>query len=147
MDEATRLQSLIVNRVNYVDTGFTSPCWISNRSSNGRGHTKMGVRGVMWLTHRLAYTLWIGPIPDGLQLDHLCRQRACCNPGHLEPVTCRTNLMRGLTLTASEAAQTHCLRGHLLAGANLYHRPDYPSKRECRSCRNTARHRRALRRT
>ena len=141
MDEATRLKALITKRIAMIDTGYRTLCWISDRAQNGRGYTKMGVRGTTWLTHRLAYTLWVGPIPQGLHIDHLCRQRSCCNPAHLEPVTCRINLLRGDTFTARQAAQDHCKRGHELTGANVYRRKGDPNKRECRTCRNTARHR------
>jgi hypothetical protein len=85
--------------------------------------------------HRLAYEVFVGPIPDGLQIDHLCRQRACCNPDHLEAVTCRVNLLRGDTITAREAATTHCPQGHEYTEANTYRRPDNPIKRDCKICR------------
>ena len=143
MLETNALRTRITDRVDIVDMGYLTPCWISNRSRTGRGYTKIVADGCLWLTHRLAYTVWRGDIPDGLQIDHLCRQRACCNPDHLEAVSCRENLLRGETLTAREAAQTHCLRGHELVGHNVYRRPDGTNKRECRTCRNTARHRRS----
>lgn len=62
--------------------------------------------------HRYAYSKIVGLIPEGLQLDHLCRNRSCCNPNHLEPVTPRENLLRGATIPAIHAAKTHCPRGH-----------------------------------
>lgn len=141
MADITAIKELITSRVDVVQLGHDSPCWISDRAGNGRGYTKLAIQGRFWYTHRLAYTLWVGDIPDGLVIDHLCRNRACCNPEHLEPVTTRDNLLRGETSAAREAAQTHCKRGHLLAGANLYRRPDGSSKRECRNCRNSARRR------
>jgi len=93
------------------------------RDDSGR---KVGV-------HRLAWTLTNGPVPDGQVIDHLCRERACCNPAHMEPVDNRTNLMRGDTHAARNAAKTHCIRGHEFSEANTY--VDALGKRVCRTCR------------
>jgi hypothetical protein len=82
--------------------------------------------------HIVAYETLIGPVPDGLQLDHLCRVRSCWNPAHLEPVTCRVNLLRGVGVSAQAARATHCPYGHPYAGANLYVYPD--GHRGCRAC-------------
>lgn len=139
----TDIQQRILDRVDITDLGHTTPCWISNRATQPNGYTKVGILGRTWLTHRLAYEAFVGPIPDGLQLDHLCRQRACCNPNHLEPVTCRENLLRGDTLIATETAATHCKRGHEFTIENTYKRADQPNKRECLACRNSWRSRQA----
>jgi len=81
--------------------------------------------------HRFAYTLLVGPIPEGLVIDHLCRNHACVNPDHLEPVTQRENMLRGVSPWAAKARRTKCKRGgHLLAGANLR----VAVGRECREC-------------
>ena len=64
------------------------------------------------LVHRAAYELARGPIPEGLQIDHLCRVRACINPSHMEPVTQRTNILRGEAISAKNAKKTTCPRGH-----------------------------------
>jgi hypothetical protein len=125
------LQERILSRVDIRDEGYKTPCWISNRAAQPNGYTKIGINGVTWLTHRAAYTAFVGPIPDGLELDHLCRNVACCNPGHLEPVTSSVNVERRAILV------THCKRGHPLSGANLYLRPDRKG-RMCRICRSAA---------
>src|SRR5687768_9248591 len=77
--------------------------------------------------HRVAYELFVGPIPEGLQLDHLCRNRACVNPRHLEPVTQAENARRGAI-----AQKTHCANGHPFDGDNTYWRSS--GHRTCRAC-------------
>ncbi len=81
--------------------------------------------------HRIAYQEVIGPIPAGLQLDHLCRNRACVNPHHLEPVTAQTNTLRGETPAARNVAKTHCPQGHPYDLLNTNHRG---GRRHCRAC-------------
>ena len=81
--------------------------------------------------HRFAYESLVGPIPDGLFLDHLCRVRHCVNPEHLEPVTGRVNTLRGEGITAAQARRTHCHRGHPLSGDNLW---IVRGRRCCREC-------------
>lgn len=104
--------------------------WASTTSLNGYGQFWDGRRLVY--AHRWAYEYFKGPIPDGLQLDHLCRNRNCANPAHLEPVTQRENIRRG-DAGAHLSAKTHCPQGHEYAGANLYVRPR--GGRDCRICR------------
>ena len=83
--------------------------------------------------HRLAYVIHRGrPVPAGLQLDHLCRNRSCVNPLHLQATTGRTNTLRGRTVAAMNAAKTHCVNGHELSGNNLAR--GQPG-RACRPCR------------
>jgi hypothetical protein len=111
----------------------TDSCW------NWTGHTTDGGYGQFATTptervmaHRYSYILIIGGIPDGLTLDHLCRNRACVNPLHLEPVTMRENTLRGNTLQARNAAKTHCDHGHEFTDANTYIRRN--GSRACREC-------------
>ena len=108
-------------------------CIIWHGRFNSKGYGRTTVNGVERASHRVAYERDIGPIPDGLHLDHLCRNRACVNPLHLEPVTCRVNLLRGDTIAAMNAAKTECKRGHSLSGDNLYARPN--GARNCRACK------------
>lgn len=87
--------------------------------------------------HRVGYELYVGKIPDGLMLDHLCRNRCCVNPKHLEPVTNLENVRRGIAAQRNREirlAMTHCKRGHPLSGDNLYINPG-SGQRVCRSCR------------
>lgn len=105
--------------------------WQGSRNWDGYGHARH--EGKLSLTHRLTYTFAVGPIPDGLTIDHLCRVRACCNPAHLEPVDRRTNVLRGDTFQAKHAAQTHCLRGHEFTPANTF--IEASGSRRCIACR------------
>lgn len=83
--------------------------------------------------HRVAYELTVGPVPEGLELDHLCRNRACCNPAHLEPVTHRENVARSpVALSAINARKTHCKRGHSLSEDNVYRVKR--GWRQCKTC-------------
>ena len=109
-----------------------SGCWVwaGKRSARGYGMVRMGSRTRM--AHALFYEGLVGPIPEGLELDHLCRNRSCVNPAHLEPVTHRVNTQRGLA-GKYQAAKTHCPQGHPYDEANTYRKPD--GGRGCRACR------------
>lgn len=98
-----------------------------------------GDDGRLWLTHRLVWTYLVGQIPDGLELDHLCRNKPCCNPEHLEPVTRSENIRRGPQggITAErERAKTACPSGHPYDDVNTYWTPH--GHRQCRACKRDA---------
>ncbi len=84
------------------------------------------------VAHRVVYELLIGPVPDGLTLDHLCRNTMCVNPNHLEPVTSKENSLRGTNPFAENARKTHCQAGHPLSGDNL--KINSQGNRMCRAC-------------
>jgi len=106
--------------------------WMGQKINTGYG--VFGYKfGKKVLVHRFAYERLIGPIPGGLQLDHLCRNRACVNPAHLEPVTQRENLLRGEGFAAINARKTHCPRGHEYTPENTY-LLSTRNKRTCKTC-------------
>jgi hypothetical protein len=99
------------------------------------GYADFYVDGKLVMAHRFAYEQANGPIPEGMQLDHLCRNRRCVNPNHLEPVTSRENTMRSpISPAAVNARKTHCVNGHALDGENL--RIDYQGYRRCIACQS-----------
>lgn len=106
--------------------------WTGARDDDGYGYFRPP-DGKIYRAHRVSYEICFGPIPDGLCTDHLCRNRSCVNPMHLEPVTWRENVLRGDTGPARNLAKTHCHKGHPLSGENLYVRPN--GWRICKECR------------
>lgn len=114
-------------------------CWIyaGYKAPSGYGQVYINSRKGPVMAHRLVYETLVGEIPEGLQLDHLCRNRACVNPDHLEPVTQKVNILRGESPFALNAQRTHCVNGHELTSDNTYHRKDR-STRECKACRYIA---------
>ena len=109
-------------------------CWVWMASSSDDGYGQFWSEEKMVRAHRYAYERWVGPIPEGLTIDHLCRVRHCVNPDHLEAVTNRENILRGETIAAAYAARTHCLQGHPYDEENTYV-PPRGGRRECRTCR------------
>lgn len=117
-------------------------CWQWTGYLMPNGYARFSLRGKQHYAHRVAYECVNGPIPDGLVIDHLCRNRGCANPAHLEAVTQRTNILRGTGFCAVRARQTRCVHGHLFDTANTYRAPN--GTRKCRTCKtaSTARSRR-----
>lgn len=114
--------------------------WLGGTNGVGYGLFYVGEgRSARTYAHRWSYEYHVGPIPEDLHVDHLCRNRACVNPAHLEPVTVRENLLRGEGPSAANARKTHCPKGHPLSGDNLYVHPRKIMRR-CRECmRNQSR--------
>lgn len=107
--------------------------WTGHIDRLGYGRVRIGGKnGVTGTAHRFMYELLVGPVPDGLTLDHLCRNRACCNPSHLDPVTQRENVLRGAGIAARRARQTHCIHGHEFTPENT--KVDAKGNRRCREC-------------
>lgn len=122
--------------------------WTASRTPKGYGRVRLShPRRMMESAHRVVYELLVGPIPDGREIDHLCRVRHCVNPSHLQPVEQRTNLLRGISPCAINGRKTHCIRGHPLSGPNLRL---VKLGRGCRACKRLTnrerRHREAARR-
>lgn len=115
----------------------TETCWLWTGPLNpatGYAQIRMGGRGGTYeLVHRWAYREAKGPIPKGRHLDHLCRVRHCVNPDHLEPVTARENVLRGVGPSARNQTKTHCKRDHEFTPENTY-----VTKKGTRSCRTCA---------
>lgn len=111
------------------------PCWEwTGAISRGYGIFRgQGKGGRAYKAHRWAYEYLVGPIPEGLESDHLCRNRRCVNPWHIEPVTRRVNVLRGSGVSSQNAAKLFCKNGHPLTGQNVYIRPNNGS-RMCRAC-------------
>jgi hypothetical protein len=125
-----------------VDRRSPAECWEWTAARFVRGDRNYGpqygafsVGGRMRQAHRVAYELTVGPIPAGMTLDHLCRNKGCVNPHHLEPVTNRENILRGDGETARNARKTHCKRGHEFTTENTYIVPS-SGGRVCRTCRD-----------
>lgn len=114
-------------------------CWLWNGRPNKHGYSMTRIRGRTVIVHRMAYELLVGPIPEGLEIDHLCRNRRCVNPAHLEPVTGRVNWIRGTAPSRGNLIKTHCKNGHPLVEENLIERTDNAPNgrvyRQCRTCR------------
>jgi hypothetical protein len=108
-----------------VDVG---DCWQWTGYIDKRGYGALRVEGRSTFAHRVAYQLLVGPVPEGLELDHLCRNRACVNPDHLEPVTHAENMRRGM-----HARKTRCAAGHPFDTENTYIIPA-SGQRACRIC-------------
>ncbi|MET8377457.1 HNH endonuclease signature motif containing protein [Streptomyces microflavus] len=120
------------SRVNKAGTlaPMLGPCWTWTGYRDRDGYGQFYSQGRKYPAHRYAYTQMVGPIPVGLVIDHLCRNPACVNPAHLEPVTHAENMRR-----SEPAMRTHCIHGHEFTAANTYYRTaSSGGVRQCRAC-------------
>jgi hypothetical protein len=106
-------------------------CWEWTGWKNSRGYGRVRYNGKFKQAHRIIYELLNGELPRYLVLDHLCRNKGCVNPSHLEPVTNKENILRGFSVPAKNARKTHCKHGHELSASNIY---VYPQGRVCKVC-------------
>jgi hypothetical protein len=115
-------------------------CWTWAACIQRGGYALFGIKaGESVTAHRFGYELWIGPIPEGLELDHLCRVRHCVRPDHLDPVTGKINQERSPVSPAGiNGRKTKCIRNHELSGDNLF--VDSQGKRQCRICMRIRKH-------
>ncbi len=131
----TREEMLALDQRFWSKVVKTDGCWIWQGALASNGYGRFSINNRRYPAHRLAYQDAIGPIEDGLVMDHLCRNRACVNPLHLEPVTNQENIKRGIggaMLKARNDAITECPRGHPYTPENT--RRDRKGSRNCRTC-------------
>jgi len=107
-------------------------CWVWNGYTKG-WYANISVDGKSKKAHRVSYEAFVGPIPDGKQIDHLCRNKSCVNPTHLEPVSQRENILRSDSMPAKNVLKTHCYKGHEFTGENTYR--DREGNRSCKACK------------
>ena len=125
------LRAALVKHSTRTDTGCLEWTGVIDRGGYGR----ISHRGKTLLVHRLSYELHVGPIADGLHIDHLCSNRRCMDPAHLEAVTPRENNLRCGCWGGVNAPKTHCPQGHPYDRLNTYL---HGGRRHCRACRRTA---------
>lgn len=115
------------------DVEPTEACWEWSGTQNGRGYGFFAIGTRYVQVHRYAYEKLRGPIPEGLTIDHLCMNKLCVNPDHLEPVTIGENVRRAQRAHGIGVAVSHCPQGHAYTTENTYIEPK--GSRSCRTCR------------
>lgn len=119
-----------ISKIDELDTG----CWEWRGSVMNTGYGQFTIRKKPYLAHRYSHELHRGPIPPGMVIDHLCRNRLCVNPDHLEVVTNEENLYRGKGFRILNGMDGSCMHGHKFTEENTYYNPNNPSDRRCREC-------------
>ena len=113
-------------------------CWLWKGTKDNYGYGRFMFNGKQVTAHRASYLLFVGPLDEGLEPDHLCRNPACVNFTHLDAVTHRENCLRADSPPTRNALKTHCKNGHELIPENIYVRPSWQKAkrpwRECRVC-------------
>lgn len=120
-----------------TEVDMSTGCWIWQGRPQGSGYGQVSIAGRLFIVHRVGKQLLHG-FDESLTLDHLCRNRVCWNPDHLEPVTLKVNILRGTSPAAVHAVQTHCIHGHEFSTENtaLFTKSNGGVMRMCKSCRN-----------
>ena len=113
----------------------TEDCWEWTGALSRDGYGKISDEATTRQAHRLVYEILMGPIPESLVIDHLCRNRRCVNPLHMEVVDALENTRRGVTARADGGVRMYCRSGHELTEANVYREPKRPAIRRCRKCK------------
>lgn len=134
MDESERerMRALVRERATVQPSG----CWLWKGAPISGGYGGVMVEGRRYVAHRLSYEAFVGAIPEGLQLDHLCRKRQCVNPAHLEPVTAFENIVRAKSFLVAPGSDRYCRRGHFVEGYGGWLSPS--GVRFCAVCRVSA---------
>lgn len=112
-------------------------CWTLPLKPASTGYHVISIRNRNNLAHRAFYEHLVERIPEGHQLDHLCRNRWCCHPNHVAPVTLKENLLRGDGVAGRNTRKQRCPKGHALSGSNLFVRKDKIG-RGCKKCRKAS---------
>ena len=139
----SRVDKHVLSRVAHL-----GPCWLWLGPLTRNGYAPVRVAwSIRRKGHALVFEAMKGPLPSGLELDHLCRRTNCVNPDHLEPVTHEENVRRGESICAKQSRQTHCVRGHALTEDNLVLAKLRRGIRECATCKKARDDARDRRRT
>ncbi len=121
----------------WANVVVTEKCWLWIAGKNSDGYGEITVDGEKLLAHQFSLRIFGIKVPKGFERDHLCRNPACVHPKHIEPVTQKVNLLRGISIPAQNARKQMCKNGHDLQGTNLYIEVDSRGRRHrrCRVCR------------